>query len=99
MLLDWIYQKFGRYHPAFIKGFISATIAILVFGQMFFNGDEAYKYVNPYVLFWLNLILGALAVFFNSIRDSVSAYYTAKDEEKKKNAIESGNTAPLAKDP
>lgn len=83
MILDYVYKTFSRYHPAFIKGFISTCIGFLVFQQMFFNSDEAYKYVNPYVLYWLNWVVGSLAIIANSVRDAVSAFYTAKEEEKK----------------
>lgn len=98
MLLDYVYDKFSKYHPAFIKGFISTCIAFLVFQQMFFGSDESYKYINPTFRYWLNWIVGSLAIIANSIRDSVSAYYN--DKQATKNivvAAQTGNTEMLSK--
>jgi len=97
---NWLIRTqdaFMKLHPAFIKGFISVCIGFLVFQQMFFNSDEAYKYVNPYVLYWLNWIVGSLAIIANSMRDAVSAYYTDKDNAKKAETLANVNTEILKK--
>lgn len=65
----------GKLHPTFVKGFVSIIIGFLIFQQMYFGSDESAKYIDAPVLFWINWILGSIAIVFNQLRDAISAYY------------------------
>lgn len=41
-----------------IDGALYASAALFVFSQGYFTSDEAYKYINPFVLFWIKYIIG-----------------------------------------
>ena len=66
-----------KFHPAFVKGFISICIGGIMFLQLAFSSDEAMTYVAAVWLFWLKIILGFMGVVANQFRDALSAYYTA----------------------
>ncbi len=44
-----------------VDAILYTSTALFIFTQGYFTGDDAYKYVNPYVLFWLKYIIGGLA--------------------------------------
>lgn len=44
-----------------IDGVLYTSTALFIFSQGYFTGDDAYKYVNPYVLFWIKYIIGSFA--------------------------------------
>lgn len=44
-----------------LDAILYTSTALFIFSQGYFTGDDAYKYVNPYVLFWLKYIIGGLA--------------------------------------
>jgi len=50
-----------KLRPVHIDGILYISIAALVFLQGVFSGEEAYKYVNPWLLFWLKTIVGCMA--------------------------------------
>lgn len=80
---------FSSIKPVFIDGSLYACIALLTFGQMYFGGDEAAKYIEPSVKFWLIGIVGCLAAMLNSIKSfrntSYAEHQEAKKEEQKDN--------------
>jgi hypothetical protein len=45
----------------YIDGVLYVCIAVFTFLQTQFGGDEAAKYITPVDLFWLKLVVGALA--------------------------------------
>jgi Flp pilus assembly protein protease CpaA len=82
MLLK-LQQYFIKVHPAFTKGFVSICIGFFIFQQMWFGGDDAAKYIEPHILFWLNWLLGSCAIILNQTRDALSAYFNDKTKEAK----------------
>ncbi len=44
-----------------LDGFLYGCAAMCAAAQAAFGNDEAYKYVNPYLLFWLRTLFGVLA--------------------------------------
>lgn len=64
--------------PVVIDGFIVFLVAMLTGIALVFTSEEAYKYVNPYVLFWLKLSIGSTTsglVALQSFRSKVFADY------------------------
>lgn len=62
--------------PVVIDGLIVFSVAMLTAISLAFTGEEAYKYVNPYLLYWLKLGIGSLAsglVALQSFRSKVFA--------------------------
>lgn len=49
-------------------GILYAAIAMCLFLQTWFGSEEAYKYVNPYVLFWMKCFWGALGTGASAIK-------------------------------
>lgn len=75
-----------KIHPTFAKAIVSIIIGFLIFQQMWFGSDEAAKYIEPVKLWWLNWILGSIAIIFNQFRDALSAYYGDKKPDGTENA-------------
>lgn len=48
-------------HPAFFDGFLLFSIAVLTTWDGLMASDEAVKYVNPIVRFWLLFVVGGFA--------------------------------------
>lgn len=70
--------------PVVMDGTLYVCIAVLVFWQMIFGGDEAAKYFTPGVLFFLKLFIGTLAVGCNalkSFRSTAFADHQKQQEE------------------
>lgn len=86
-----------KLHPTFVKGFVSIIIAFLIFQQMWFGGDDSAKYISPVGLYWLNWILGSIAIVMNSMRDALSAYYG--DKIVKEDKSETGRVEVSVKPP
>lgn len=42
-------------------GILYVTLGVFVFLQGYFSSEEAYKYVNPFLLFWLKGTVGGIA--------------------------------------
>ena len=51
-----------------LDGFLYACIASFTFSQAFFNSDEAYKYVNPFILFWMKYVFGMGAATAGAVK-------------------------------
>ncbi len=43
----------NRVKPVHVGAVLYVSIAVFLAAEAFFGRDEAYKYVSPYVLFWL----------------------------------------------
>ena len=60
----------NRIKPVHIDGALYVAIAVFLAVQSYFTSEEAYKYVNPYAIFWIKGICavvgagaGALKMF------------------------------------
>ncbi len=69
----------------YIDGFLYVAIAWLTFSQMYLGGDEAAKYISPAFKFWLNFIIGGLAIKANSLKSFRSTGFSdhLKDKAEK----------------
>ena len=54
-------------HPALVDGVIILLIASLTNLSMGLSSDDAYKYVNPYLLFYMKLSCGTLAAGLTAV--------------------------------
>lgn len=71
--------------PVVIDGTLYVSIAVFLATQTFFTTDEAYRYVNPYVIFWIKAvsgILGAGAGALKMFRDQSYAKHRQSQDEK-----------------
>lgn len=41
-------------------GLVYMLLGGIIFAQGYLSGEEAYKYVNPYLLFWTKCLLGSV---------------------------------------
>ena len=54
-----IQSIFNNLHPAFIDGLLLMVSAFLTAWLTYISTEEAYKYVNPVVLFWIKVGFGS----------------------------------------
>lgn len=78
--------------PVYVDGFLYVLIALFGAMEATFTSDEAYKYFNPYFLYyskeiiiWLLAIVTALKMFRST------SFGDHKDEEKAEQAVVDGN--------
>lgn len=67
-----------------IDGALYACVAFFTFGQNFLTSDEAYKYLNPYFLFWLKFTfggIGQIALALKLFRSTIFADLKNKQTE------------------
>lgn len=58
-LYDWMALRLMK--PVMLDGALYTSIAAFVFMQGYLSSDEAYKYCNPYILFWAKFFVGSIA--------------------------------------
>ena len=52
-MIHRLQEYFASVSPTFIDGLLYVMIAVFGAGVASFTSEEAYKYINPYVLYWL----------------------------------------------
>lgn len=57
-MIKAIHRYFVEIPPVFLDGCIAVNIAVLATMSMYFSTDEAAKYIDPAVRFWLLLAVG-----------------------------------------
>jgi hypothetical protein len=50
----------NRIKPVHIDGVLYVAIAMFLAVQSYFTSEEAYKYVNPYIIFWIKGVCATL---------------------------------------
>ena len=68
-----------------IDGALYSAIALFGFLQSYFTSEEAYKYVNPYTLFWLKAGVGAIGAVAGALKMFRSTTYADHRNDKKNN--------------
>jgi len=58
----------GKLRHTFIEGWLYWYTAFGVTAQEFLSSEEAYKYCNPVLLFWLRMFLGSSVAGFNAVK-------------------------------
>jgi len=61
--------------PVFLDGILYSGIAWLLFSQSYLGGDEAAKYINPALKFWINYAVGSLAAIAGALKMFRSTSY------------------------
>lgn len=51
-----------------IDSVLYVSIGVFTFMQGYLSSDEAYKYINPYYLFWMKLVVGSCAAGAASLK-------------------------------
>lgn len=75
--------------PVIIDGVLYVCIVTFAFIQSYFTSDEAYKYINPYVLFWVKFGTGLLGVIAGALKMFRSTSYS--DHLKQQGLDNNGN--------
>ena len=73
--------------PVYLDAFLYTVAAMFIFWQGFLGGEEAYKYVNPYVLFWFKGIVGGLTagvIALKMFRSDSYAKHVEKESQQNK---------------
>lgn len=73
-----------------IDSVLYVGIGMFTFMQGFLSSDEAYKYIDPYLLFWLKLCVGSLAAGAASLK----MYRSTGFAEHQQNRNGNGHSAP-----
>ncbi len=81
--------------PVTLDGILITAASVFAFLQVCFGSDESYKYVNPYVLYWLKIISGAITVGCTSLKAYRSTAYSDFKKEQKESDL--GNTEIIPK--
>ena len=69
-------RYFSGIAPVFIDGLLYMLIAVFTFSQGYFGGDEAAKYISPEFKFWMNGVIGELAVAVGALKMFRSTAYS-----------------------
>jgi hypothetical protein len=77
---------FAGIPSVFIDGLLYCLIALFMFCQTYFGGDEAAKYISPTTKFWINGAFGALGAVVGSLKmfrsNTFAEHQKSKEEEK-----------------
>lgn len=76
-------QYFASIPAVVIDGALYAMLAWLLFSQASLGGDEAAKYVDPTVKFWINYGIGGSAAMVGAIKMFRSTSYGDHQQAKK----------------
>ena len=77
-ILLWLFS------PVTVDGFLWVSIALFGCMQSMLSNDDAYKYVNPVVLFWTKFTvacLGASAAALKAFRSTTFAQHLSDNPE------------------
>lgn len=69
--------------PVVIDGVLWVSIALFACMQAMLTTEEAYKYCNPTVLFWMKFVVACCGASAGSLKAFRSTTYAAHVEEKK----------------
>lgn len=61
-MIDKLVKRWGSIPPIVFDGILVFLIGLLTGLSLAFTNDDAYKYVNPFILFWMKAIIGSLAM-------------------------------------
>lgn len=82
-MIDAMVKRWLSIPPVFFDGLLVFLIGVLTSLSLGMTNDDAYKYVNPFILFWSKVIIGALAsglVTLQSFRSKVFAQHQQAKE-------------------
>lgn len=89
------WKDFSSFIKRFLRGVggtdgvLYVTLGVFVFLQGYFSSEEAYKYVNPFMLFWLKAFVGGIAAGAGALKMYRSGGFRAGEDEHKR-AVKEG---------
>jgi hypothetical protein len=78
----WFWVAMQTVKPVHIDGVLYVCIAVFVFMQSWFSSDDAYKYVNPFVIFWIKGICGTVGAAAGALKMFRSTGYSDSLKDK-----------------
>lgn len=97
-MLTWIVNKYGNTKPVVIDGFLYVVIAVCGTITAIMTSDEVYKYMNPYVVFYVKGVNEILCAASTALKMYRSTSYSEHQAEKKaKSDLQAGNTTVITK--
>ena len=76
-------RYFGGIPAVFIDGALYTGIAWFMFNQVYLGGDEAAKWMEASVKFWLNWVIGSIVTMLTAVKTFRSTGYAKHQEDKK----------------
>lgn len=71
-MLPWLQNRVLAVKPVFLNALIITLTAGFVFSENTFGGEDAYKYVNPYAIYWLKYGFGMAATMLLALKAFMS---------------------------
>lgn len=87
MIIRFINKLIGNITPAQLDGALYVAIAVFGAVQTFFSSDEAFKYINPYILFYIKCFAGIFLAATGALKMFRSTTYSDHLKDKKKEEV------------
>ncbi len=87
IMLKTLSKYFGGIPDAHIDAALYSLIAWVIFSQTFLGGDEAAKYIDATLKFWLNYAFGSLGAASGAIKMYRSDGFSKYKETREKTSI------------
>lgn len=82
--IQLVANTFGKWiRPVHVDGVLYICIAVFGFLQTYFGSDDTYKYINPFVVFWILAVVGTLGAAAGALKMFRSNTYNEHLQEKK----------------
>lgn len=82
-MINWVIKRYGDMKPVVIDGFLYVVIAICGTVLAVFTQEDAYKYVNPYILYWGKLLVEVVGSAATALKMFRSTSYSEHQDAKK----------------
>lgn len=93
-----VQKYFAEVPPVFLDGCIAVNIAVLASMAMYFSTDDAAKYIDGAVRFWLLLSVGSTLQGMHALSKFRDKTYTNHMEAKKELAEQTATATSTPKD-
>lgn len=92
----WFWKALGGLKPVHVDGVLYVCIAVFVALQTWISSDDAFKYVNPYVIFYSKGVCAIMGAGAGALKMFRSTAYSDSLKDKQ-NAVD--NPTPPAQPP
>ncbi len=82
-MLRWIQERASGIKPVIIDGFLYVVIAMSGSLEVALTSDDAYKYLNPYFIYFAKNINAVILAGITALKMYRSTSYSEHQEEKK----------------
>lgn len=86
-MINFIIKHYGGLKPVVIDGFLYVIIAVCGFAEATLTSDDVFKYMNPYLVFYIKWIVGMLGAGATALKMFRSTSYSEHQDAKKAEAI------------